>query len=179
MKIRDKPARSVWKAVRLIVAFHKDRDGKPHLSSRRWFARDGRAGIHHDPDQQEAVLVISSSDADNPRNVDVSFRQDRIDLIRDDGPGWDRIIIEDGRVSVRMNGHSIRILADGSVAHLHDGVVTHIDPDLGVLVASEDVQISISMDGELIERRTPESIVRLDRDDCVQTSRRGTRWHPM
>lgn len=169
------PARAVWKSVRLMVAFHRDRDGTPHLASRRWFARDGRAGIHHDPDQQEAVLVISSSDADNPRNVDVAFRQDKIDFARDDGPGWDRIIIEDGMVSVRVNGQSIRILPDGSVAHLHAGVVTHIDPDLGVMVASEDVQASVSRDGEIIEQRTPRSVVRVDRHGCVQTKRKEVR----
>lgn len=169
------PARSVWASLRLMVAFHKDRDGRPHMSTRRWFARDGRAGIHRDPDQQEAVLVVSSADRDEPRDIDVCFRQHQMDLVRDDGVGWERIIIEDGMVSVRVNGQSIRILADGSVAHVNAGVVSHIDPSVGVLVATDMVQASVSQDGSVLEQRTPLKISRVDPDGIWSRPRRSAK----
>ena len=160
----------VWKSAQLYIGFHRDPEGSQRAEARVWPPKNGKATIHPDPDEQEAFLVVKTTDKAEPRDVQIKLRPDKIVLCRDPGVGWEGVVIEDSMISVHVNGAWIRIMGDGSVAHDLDGDMTYVESDGSVLKKTEFVDAMMSGAGVELSRRTPTTIASITEDGVLAKS---------
>ena len=69
-----------------------------------WKPDNGNATINPDPAEQEAFLVLNATDPDATVDVQVKLRPNAIVLRRDSDQGWKGIKIDEGDVTVLVNG---------------------------------------------------------------------------
>ena len=120
-----------------------------------WKPDNGNATINPDPAEQEAFLVLNATDPDATVDVQVKLRPDAIFLRRDSDQGWKGIKIDEGDVTVLVNGIEIRIGADGAITRTDEDSTTWVEPDGYILRKTDFVEASLSADGENLTRRTP------------------------
>ena len=161
----------VWKSAQLYIGFHKDPEGKQRSQAKAWPPKNGNATIHPNPQEQEAFMVVKSTDRAEARDVQVKLRPAEIVLRRDPGLSWEGVIIEDHMISVQVNGAWVRIMGDGSIAHDADGDMTYVERDGSVLKKTEFVEAMMSGDGTELSRRTPDSIAAIGQDGILSKSR--------
>ncbi len=163
--------RRIWRSAQLYIGFHCDPSGKRRSEAKVWPPKNGNASIHDDPNEQEAFLVLKSADKDSPRDVQLKLHPAQIVLRRDAGPGWQGLIVEDGLISVQINGTWVRIKDDGSIAQDIGGDMTYIEADGSVLKKTEYVDATMSADGVELSRRTDNSIAAIRHDGVVSRVR--------
>lgn len=163
--------RRIWRSAQLYIGFHRDPSGRRRSEAKVWPPKNGNATLHDDPNEQEAFLVIKSADKSDPRDVQVKLHPDKIVLRRDEGFGWQGLVVEDGQISAQVNGTWIRIKSDGSVAHDLDGDMTFVEADGAVLKKTEFVEAQMSGDGVELSRRTKTSIAAIRHDGVVAKAR--------
>jgi hypothetical protein len=161
----------VWKSAQLYIGFHRDQRGNVRPEAKVWPPKNGSASIHNDPAEQEVFLVVKSADKACPRDVQLKLHPDKIVLRRDAGAGWQGVVVEDGLISVQVNGTWVRIKADGSIAQDIDGDLTYIEADGSVLKKTEFVDATMSADGVELSRRTDDSIAAIKHDGVVAKAR--------
>jgi hypothetical protein len=161
----------VWKSAQLYVGFHRDPKGNQREQAKVWPPKNGNATIHPNPDEQEAFLVVKGADKDEPRDVQIKLRPDKIVLRRDPGASWEGVVVEDYLISVQVNGAWVRIKADGSVSHDLNGDMTYVESDGAVLKKTEFVDAMMSGDGVELSRRTPTTIAAITEDGVLAKSR--------
>ena len=157
----------VWKSAQLYIGFHRDQSGNERSEAKVWPPKNGNASIHPDPEEQEAFLVVKSTERENARDIQIKLRPDKIVLRRDQGAAWQGVIVEDHMVSVQVNGVWVRIMHDGSIAHEMD-----VEADGAVLKKTEFVEAMMSGDGVELSRRTPDSIAAIGQDGILSKSRK-------
>ena len=154
--------RRVWKSARLLVGFHRDRDGrrrdKPHV----WSPKNGSAAIHRDPCEQETFVVVKSADGDVDQDIQIRLRPDMIVLRRDLEQAWQGVKIDAFSVSVKVGDISIRVGHDGSITREDEDGTTWVEADGGVLKTTEFVEASMSGDGTELTRRTSENLATIN-----------------
>ena len=162
--------RRVWKTAQLLVAFHVDQRGKRRDQPKVWAPKNGTASIHSDHDLQETFVQLEATGRDGApgRDVQVKFRADKIVLTREDGIGWEGLVIEENIVTVRVNGMFIRILADGSVSQNPEIGSTLISSDGAVSKDTGDVRVFVSPDGLELLCRTPFTETKLTPDGVFE-----------
>lgn len=148
----------LWTSVELFIGYHRDRNGTPHTRPRIWSPRNGQAAIHADPDVQETYLTVRAADRRATGDVHIRLLPDRLTASRDHGLGWDSLVLTDNGVSVRVGAVRITVRQDGSVSHVSDAGVTHVEADGAVLRQTECVEAMISGDGNEVVSRTAERL---------------------
>jgi len=161
----------VWKSAQLYIGFHRDQKGNERSEAKVWPPKNGNASIHPNPEEQEAFLVVKSTDREDARDIQIKLRPDKIVLRRDQGMAWEGVIVEDHMVSVQVNGVWVRIKHDGSIAHEMDGDMTYVEADGAVLKKTEFVEAMMSGDGVELSRRTPDSIAAIGQNGILSKSR--------
>ena len=150
--------RRVWKSARLLVGFHRDRDGKLRDKPHVWSPKNGSATIHRDPGEQETFVVVKSADGDVAQDIQIKLRPDMIVLRRDLKHAWEGVRIDAFSVSVKVGDISIRVGHDGSITREDSDGTTWVEADGGVLKKTAFVEASMSGDGTELTRRTPENL---------------------
>ena len=163
--------RQTWRSAQLYIGFHRDRQGNLRSEAKVWPPKNGNATLHANPEEQEAFLVIKAADKAEPRDVQIKLHPDKIVLRRDPGISWEGIVVEDGMISVQVNGTWVRIKSDGSIAHERDGDMTYVESDGAVLKKTEFVEAMMSGDGVELSRRTPTTIAAIREDGVLAKSR--------
>ena len=161
----------VWKSAQLYIGFHRDQRGNERAEAKVWPPKNGNASIHPNPEEQEAFLVVKSTDREDARDIQIKLRPDKIVLRRDQGAAWEGVIVEDHMISVQVNGVWVRIMHDGSIAHEMDGDMTYVEANGAVLKKTEFVEAMMSGDGVELSRRTPDSIAAIGQDGILAKSR--------
>lgn len=161
----------VWRSAQLYIGFHRDQNGKRRDEAKVWPPKNGNATIHPDPENQEAFLVLKAEDKADPRDVQVKLRPNQIVMRRDEGLGWQGVVVDETGVSVQVNGTWVRIKGDGSVSQDIDGDTTWIEADGSVLKKTEFVDATMSADGVELSRRTDDSIAAIKHDGVVSKAR--------
>ena len=160
----------VWKSAQLLVGFHVDQKGKRRDQPKVWSPNNGTASIHFDHGIQETFVQLAAAGKDEApgRDVQVKFRADTIVVTREEGIGWDGLIIDESKVVVRVNGLYIRILADGSVSQNPETGSTLISSDGAVSKDTGDVRVFVSPDGLELLCRTPFTETKLTPDGVFE-----------
>jgi hypothetical protein len=148
----------VWRAAKLYIGFHREANGTARAEAKVWAPKDGRATIHPDPEVQECFINVLSETQEPARDVQIKLRPDTIVLRRDQGAGWNGIVVGEHWVSVQVNGIWIRINPDGSITHEKPDNVTYVEADGSVLKRTPSVEAMMSGDGIELSRRTEDSI---------------------
>ncbi len=161
----------VWRSAQLFVGFHRDRTGRKRESVKIWQPTDGSASIDPNPDEREALMIVRSGDTEQPRDVQVRLQPDRIMFRRDQGAGWNRIIVEETGVAVEIDGSWIVIRADGSVSREQGGDLTFLESDGAVLKTTGSVEAMMSGDGVELTRRTRTTIAAISEDGILAAPR--------
>ena len=136
-----------------------------------WKPDNGNATINPDPAEQEAFLVLNATDPDATVDVQVKLRPDAIVLRRDSDQGWKGIKIDEGDVTVLVNGIEIRIGADGAITRTDEDSTTWVEPDGYMLRKTDFVEASLSADGETLTRRTPNHIAAIKGDSVISKAK--------
>ncbi len=171
MNVAVSTAQKVWKSAQLLIGFHQDQRGRQRDVARVWPPKNASAGIHADPAVQECFLVVKGIAKDQSQDVQVKLREDQIVVRREPGLGWTGVVIEEGRISVRVGDTWVRIAADGTVGHEMNGDKTYIDPDGSVLKKTEFAEAMISGDGVELSRRTEGTIAAIGEDGIIAKNR--------
>lgn len=171
MNVLSEGLNRTWRAAQMYIGFHKDQSGNQRDAAKLWPPRNGNASIHRDPAEQEAFVVVKASDQTENGDVQIKLRPDQIVIRRDPAQGWHGIKVDDHEVAVQVNGAWIRIKADGSVSHTHEGALTAIEADGSVIKVTDDVEAIMSGDGVELSRRTPSDFAAIRTDGVVSKAR--------
>lgn len=143
-----KKVRRVWKSAQLYVGFHRDKQGKKRNTAKVWPPENGNATIHPNPAEQEAFVVLKSTDSSLSNDVQVKFRSDKIIARRDTEDGWQGVQIEPMAVIVQIaDGTRIKVWYDGSVTRATSEDRTTIELDGSVFKRTEYARAYMSGDG--------------------------------
>jgi len=164
-------ARRIWHSAQLYIGFHRDPHGNKRDRAHVWPPKNAHATIDPNPADKEAFLVVKSADQDVTSDVQIKLHPQNIVLRRDEGAGWEGIMVEPNRVSVQVNGTWITINADGSIAHNLDGDMTYVEADGAVLKKTQYVDAMMSGDGTRLSRRTPTTIAAITADGVIAKGR--------
>ena len=163
--------RRIWKSAQLYIGFHQDKQGRQRAEAHVWKPDNGNATINPDPAKQEAFLVLNATDPDATGDVQVKLRPDAIVLRRDSDQGWKGIKIDEGDVTVLVNGIEIRIGADGAITRTDEDSTTWVEADGYILRKTEFVEASMSADGENLTRRTEDHIAAISGDGVISKAK--------
>lgn len=149
-------ARRVWKSAQLYIGFHRDPEGRKRAKARVWPPKNGNASIHPNPEDQEAFVVVKSTDSTLSGDVQVKFRSDKIVLRRDSDICWQGVQIDPLGITVRTaEDVYIKIAADGSVTRSTCEDETTVEADGSVFKRTEYSEAYMSPDGSEMESATP------------------------
>lgn len=171
MKRRKINAATIWKSAQLYIGFHVDQAGHKRDAAKVWPPKDARATLTHDPERQEAFIVMQSADPARDRDLQIKLRQDKVILRRDEGAGWSGVVIENDRISVQVAGTWVQIDALGCVSQEVDGDMTYLEPNGAVLKKTEFVEAAMSSNGIHLSRRTPDNIASISEDGVLSKAR--------
>jgi len=166
-----KVVRRTWKSAQLYIGFHRDLGGKKREEPKVWPPKNASATIHSDPTEQEAFVVVKSSDGDAAQDVQIKLRPDKIVLRRDYEDAWNGVLVTDHSVTVAVAGLSIRINHDGSITREDGNDTTWVEADGSILKKTEFVEASMSSDGVEMARRTPDNVSAISRDGFLSKGR--------
>ena len=163
--------RRVWKSAQRYIGFHRDPEGEKRDTPHVWPPKNAHATIHNDPAEQEAFIVVRSTDDDAEQDVQIKLRPDKIVLRRDYSEAWDGVLVTEHSVSVAVGGISIRINHDGSITREVGADTTWIEADGSVLKKTDFVEAKMSGDGVELSRRTPNNIAAISHDGVISKGR--------
>ena len=149
-------AKRIWKTAQLYIGFHRDPQGRRRQTARTWRPKNANATIHPDPSEQEAFVVLKSSDNSSLEDVQVKFRSDKVILRRDADMAWQGIQIDPMGVIVQQaDGTRVKVWYDGSVTRATATDRTTIEVDSSVFKKTRYAEAYMSGDGSAVEISTP------------------------
>ena len=152
------PARiaSAWRSAQLLVAFHRNPDGRARAEPWLWSPKNGVAGVTSDPRAKEAILVVNG-DGD-AGDVQIKLHSDKIILRRDpEAAGWSGLSVDHHGVSVLVGDVWVTVNGDGSITRKmrgNDEDTSWLEADGSYIRISEDMHVEVAGDGSKMTRRT-------------------------
>ncbi|PZX14168.1 hypothetical protein LX81_02967 [Palleronia aestuarii] len=167
------PITSAWKSAQLLIAFHRNKDGRTRSDPRLWSPKNGVAGVTDDPKAKESFLVVRGHG--DAGDVQIKLHPDKIIVRRDpDAIGWSGIQVDHYGVRVLVGDVWITVQHDGSIKREvegRDNDTSWLEADGEFLRLTPDMEINVSGDGAKMTRRTNEGFAAIVGDVPLSTER--------
>lgn len=172
------PIKSAWKSAQLLIAFHRNKDGRRRQDPRLWSPKNAVAGVTDDPKAKEAFVVVRGHG--DAGDVQIKLHPDKIILRRDPGSlGWTGIQADHHRVRVLVGNVWITVQGDGSIKREIEGASddqSWVEADGSYIRIAPEMEIMVSGDGSKLTRRTIERLDVIDGERVMGGPRpRGNR----
>ena len=158
------PIKSAWKSAQLLIAFHRNKDGRRRQDPRLWSPKNGVAGVTDDPKAKESVLVVRGHG--DAGDVQIKLHPDKIILRRDpEAIGWSGLQVDHYGVRVLVGDVWITVQADGSIKREVEGAAddeSWLEADGSYIRIAPEVEIEVTGDGRKMTRRTAERLDVID-----------------
>ena len=168
------PLKSAWKSAQLLIAFHRNKDGRTLSDPRLWSPKNGVAGVTDDPKAKESVLVVRGHG--DAGDVQIKLHPDKIILRRDpEATGWSGLQVDHYGVRVLVGDVWITVQADGSIKREVEGAAddqSWLEADGSYIRIGPDAQITVSGDGSKLSRRTDDRLDTITADGIMSAPRK-------
>ncbi|WP_299821979.1 hypothetical protein [uncultured Jannaschia sp.] len=168
------PIKSAWKSVQLLIAFHRNKDGRRRQDPRLWSPKNGVAGVTDDPNAKESVLVVRGHG--DAGDVQIKLHPDKIILRRDpEAIGWSGLQVDHYGVRVLVGDVWITVQADGSIKREIEGAAddeSWLEADGSYIRIAPEMEINVAGDGSRMTRRTKGRLDMIDDEGSVSRRRK-------
>lgn len=165
--------KSAWKSAQLLIAFHRNKDGRSRQDPRLWSPKNGVAGVTDDPKVKESFLVVRGHG--DAGDVQIKLHPDQLVVRRDpEAIGWTGVIIDHYGVKVRVGDVWITVQADGSIkreAISGADDTSWIEANGEFLRLTPEMEINVSGDGEKITRTRSDDFAAIVGDLAISRER--------